>query len=85
MTGRPAALYGFHDRGVVAVGKRADLNVVDPARLHLRLPEVVHDLPTGAPRVIQRADGYVATIVGGQVTLREGIDTGARPGSLVRR
>jgi N-acyl-D-aspartate/D-glutamate deacylase len=85
MTGRPAALYGFQDRGVVAVGKKADLNVVDAGRLRLHLPEVVHDLPTGAPRVVQRADGYVATIVRGEVTLREGVDTGARPGSLVRR
>jgi N-acyl-D-aspartate/D-glutamate deacylase len=85
MSGRPAALYGFHDRGVVTPGKKADLNLVDTARLGLRLPEVVHDLPTGAPRVIQRADGYVATLVSGQVTLRDGLDTGARPGHLVRR
>ena len=84
MTGRPAALYGFHDRGVIAPGKRADLNVVDAERLRLHLPEVLHDLPTGAPRVVQRADGYIATIVSGEVTLREGVDTGARPGGLVR-
>ena len=45
---------------------------------------MVHDLPTGAPRVVQKADGYIATIVSGEVTLREGVDTGARPGRLVR-
>jgi N-acyl-D-aspartate/D-glutamate deacylase len=85
MTGAPAALYGLDDRGVVAPGKKADLNVVDLDRLRLRVPEVVADLPTGASRVIQRADGYVATIVSGEVVAREGEDTGARPGRLVRR
>ena len=85
MTGAPAALYGLDDRGVVAPGKKADLNVVDLDRLQLRVPEVVADLPTGASRVVQRADGYVATIVSGEVVAREGEDTGARPGRLVRR
>jgi N-acyl-D-aspartate/D-glutamate deacylase len=84
MTGAPAALYGLDDRGVVAPGKKADLNVVDLDRLQLRVPEVVADLPTGASRVVQRADGYVATIVTGEVVAREGEDTGARPGRLVR-
>ena len=81
----PAALYGLHDRGVIAPGKKADLNVIDYDRLHLKMPEVVYDLPTGAPRVLQRADGYLATIVSGQVTLCNGEETGARPGALVRR
>ena len=75
----------MHDRGVVGVGKKADLNVIDFDRLNLRMPEVVADLPTGAKRIVQRADGYVATIVTGAVTLREGEETGALPGRLVRR
>ena len=85
MTAGPAELYGLHDRGTVAVGKKADLNVIDFDRLNLRMPEVIADLPTGAKRIVQRADGYVATVVAGAVTLREGNETGARPGRLVRR
>jgi N-acyl-D-aspartate/D-glutamate deacylase len=85
MTSGPAALYDLRDRGVVAAGMKADLNVIDQERLGLRPPEVVYDLPAGSRRVIQRADGYVATIVSGAVTLSEGTHTGARPGRLVRR
>jgi N-acyl-D-aspartate/D-glutamate deacylase len=85
MTGAPAALYGLADRGTVAPGRRADLNVIDFDRLGVRLPEIVHDLPSGARRIVQRADGYVATVVAGEVTQREGVDTGARPGRVVRR
>ena len=85
MTGAPARLYGLHDRGVIAPGKKADLNVVDLERLQLRAPEVVADLPTGASRVIQRADGYVATMVAGEIIARDGEETGARPGRLLRR
>jgi len=84
LTRDPALLYGFGDRGVVAEGLRADLNVIDLGRIALETPRVVHDLPTGAPRLLQGARGYVATIVAGQVTSREGVDTGARPGGLVR-
>ena len=82
MTGGPAALYGLADRGVVAPGRKADLNVIDFDRLGVRLPEIVHDLPAGARRIVQRADGYVATVVAGEVTQREGVDTGARPGRV---
>ena len=64
---------------------KADLNLIDLDRLQVRLPEVVDDLPTGASRIVQRADGYVATIVSGEVVLRNGVHTGARPGRLVRR
>jgi len=85
MTGAPARLYGLDDRGVVAPGRKADLNVIDLDRLRLHAPEVVNDLPTGASRVVQRADGYVATVVSGEVVARDGEDTGARPGRLVRR
>ncbi|MAI78552.1 MAG: amidohydrolase [Deltaproteobacteria bacterium] len=80
----PADLYGFSDRGVVEPGRRADLNVIDLDRLRLHMPRIENDLPTGAPRLLQSADGYQATLVGGQVTSREGQDTGARPGGLIR-
>lgn len=79
-----AGLYGLDDRGVLAVGKKADINVIDLARLRLRIPEVVHDLPGGGRRLIQAAEGYVATIVSGEVAFRNGEDTGARPGRVVR-
>jgi N-acyl-D-amino-acid deacylase len=79
-----AALFGMTDRGTIEVGKRADINVIDHDRLDVRTPELVHDLPAGGRRLVQTADGYVATIVAGEVTRREGVDTGARPGRLVR-
>jgi N-acyl-D-aspartate/D-glutamate deacylase len=80
----PAELYGLGDRGVVAVGKRADLNLIDLDRVELELPEITPDLPTGARRVLQRGRGYAATIVAGEITFRDGEPTGARPGRLVR-
>lgn len=79
-----AALFGMTDRGTIAVGQRADINVIDHDRINLRTPELVRDLPAGGRRLIQTAEGYVATIVAGEVTRREGVDTGARPGRLVR-
>lgn len=84
LTKDPADLFDMSDRGLVAEGLRADLNVIDLARLKLDVPRVEHDLPTGAPRLLQSAEGYVATLVAGKVTSREGVDTGARPGGLVR-
>ncbi|HEY2427454.1 MAG TPA: amidohydrolase family protein [Acidimicrobiales bacterium] len=84
MTHDTAALYGFGDRGVVAPGYRADLNLVDLPALRLRLPELVFDLPGGARRLVQRADGWRSTIVAGVETVADGEDTGARPGRLVR-
>jgi N-acyl-D-amino-acid deacylase len=84
MTKDNAELYGFDDRGVIAAGRRADLNVIDLDRLTLHAPEFRHDLPSGAPRLVQEAEGYVATIVAGTVTRRHDTDTGARPGGLVR-
>jgi N-acyl-D-aspartate/D-glutamate deacylase len=63
---------------------KADLNVIDYPRLHLHAPVPTYDLPTGARRLSQKADGYVATIVSGEVTYREGQHTGALPGRLVR-
>ena len=85
MTGAPAALYGFADRGVLAAGLRADLNVIDLDHLGLHLPEVAHDLPTGARRLVQRASGYVMTAVAGVPVTEHDEDTGARPGRLLRR
>jgi N-acyl-D-amino-acid deacylase len=85
MTSDTAELYGLRDRGVVAPGRKADLNVIDFDRLGLELPQLVHDLPAGARGAsIQRARGYEATIVSGEVTFRDGEHTGALPGRLVR-
>jgi N-acyl-D-amino-acid deacylase len=84
LTSDPADLFGMKDRGRVDVGLRADLNVIDLDRIALATPRVEHDLPSGSPRLLQAATGYVATICGGQVTCREGVDTGARPGGLYR-
>ena len=84
-TSETAALLGLDDRGVIAEGKRADLNVIDLARLRLHRPRPVDDLPAGGRRVLQDADGYAATIVAGTITRRHGVDTGARPGRLLRR
>ena len=83
-TADTADAYGLHDRGRLQVGLRADLNVIDFERLRLRTPEVVHDLPAGGRRLVQRAEGYVATIAAGEVTYRGGEPTGALPGRLVR-
>jgi N-acyl-D-aspartate/D-glutamate deacylase len=79
-----AALFGLGDRGTVEVGKKADFNVIDFDRLTLHMPHMAYDLPAGGARLLQGASGYVATIVSGAVTRRNGVDTGARPGRLVR-
>jgi N-acyl-D-aspartate/D-glutamate deacylase len=75
---------GLLDRGIVAPGYKADLNIIDLDRLLLHAPEVVYDLPSGGRRLTQRTDGYAATIVSGSVVTRSGIPTGALPGRLVR-
>jgi N-acyl-D-aspartate/D-glutamate deacylase len=79
-----ARAIGLNDRGLLRAGCRADLNLIDFDRLQLGQPQVMHDLPAGGRRVIQRAAGYDATIVAGTVTLRDGEPTGALPGRLVR-
>ncbi len=79
-----ARAIGLHDRGVLAPGYRADINVIDYDRLRLRVPEVVYDLPSGGRRLMQRAEGYVATILAGQPVWHDGAPTGALPGRLVR-
>ena len=84
MTQDPARLYGLGDRGVLAPGKKGDVNVIDYEALQLELPRATHDLPTEAMRLIQRSRGYEATIVSGEVISRHGEETGARPGQLIR-
>jgi N-acyl-D-aspartate/D-glutamate deacylase len=84
LTAAPAELYGLGDRGVLAPGKRADLNVIDLDRLNLSAPHIAHDLPGGAPRLLQESQGYLATLVAGEATRLGDADTGARPGRLLR-
>ena len=81
----PSTLWGFSDRGLVREGFVADLNVFDPDAVGACLPEVVHDLPAGATRLIQRATGFLATVVGGAVVYEREEHTGALPGALIRR
>ncbi|ATE66530.1 N-acyl-D-amino-acid deacylase family protein [Rhizorhabdus dicambivorans] len=81
----PAKVWGFHDRGLLREGMVADINVFDPDRITPTLPVLLHDLPTGAPRLESRAEGILATIVGGEITIQNGEHTGALPGRLIRR
>jgi len=85
MTSAPARILGLSDRGRLAPGLRADLNVIDAARVRERLPEYVNDFPGGAGRFIQQAVGYRATICNGRVILRDDEHTGARPGRIAGR
>ena len=84
MTSDGAALYGLSDRGVLAPGKRADVNVMDFHALAVDLPRFQYDLPEGGPRFVQSGSGYLATMVKGEVTRRFDADTGRRPGGLIR-
>ena len=84
MTSDTARLYGLNDRGVLKPGMKGDVNVIDLDRLQLRAPELAHDLPADGRRLVQKAEGFVATIVSGEVIMRDGEETGARPGKLVR-
>jgi N-acyl-D-amino-acid deacylase len=79
-----ARTVGLLDRGKVGIGYKADLNVIDFSKLHLHAPEVRYDLPAGGRRIVQRADGYDATVVSGVVTYREGEASGQLPGKFVR-
>jgi N-acyl-D-aspartate/D-glutamate deacylase len=83
-TRRTAMLYGFADRGLVAPGFLADLNVVDLEGLGLEPPEMAYDLPAGGKRLIQRAHGYVATVKSGAVVREHDTPTGERPGGVLR-
>ena len=84
LTSDNARAVGLDDRGLIRRGAKADINVIDYDRLQVHAPEVVYDLPSQGRRLIQRTDGYVATIVNGQIVSREGKATGALPGRLVR-
>lgn len=84
ITSGPARIMGVNDRGVLAVGKRADVNVIDYDNLHEKMPQIVHDFPFGSPRFIQRAAGYKATICNGQFILRDDELTGTRAGTVLR-
>jgi N-acyl-D-aspartate/D-glutamate deacylase len=84
LTAAPAAVLGLRDRGVLAPGLRADVNVFDPARVGEQQPRMVHDFPGGAARYIQRATGYRATLVNGRVNLCDGELTGERAGQVLR-
>ncbi|ORB80407.1 N-acyl-D-amino-acid deacylase family protein [Mycobacterium timonense] len=84
LTSVPARVAGLGDRGRIAVGYKADLNVIDHAALRLHKPVISHDLPAGGRRLDQTADGYVATIVSGEIIAENGVPTAARPGKLVR-
>jgi N-acyl-D-aspartate/D-glutamate deacylase len=83
-TRAPAELIGLNDRGLIAPGMKADLNLIDHANLSLAPPTIVHDLPAGGRRLMQTARGYVATIVSGQVVIEGDRPTGALPGRLLR-
>ena len=80
----PATYWGFADRGLIREGMAADLVVFDPDTIAAEMPEVVDDLPAGARRLIQRTRGVAATVVNGEVLLRDGKHTGALPGQLLR-
>lgn len=79
-----ALAVGLHDRGLIASGYKADINVIDYDRLRLHVPEIVYDLPSGGRRLIQRSEGYRATIVSGVITIRNDQPTGNLPGRLIR-
>ena len=84
LTSDTARAYGLNDRGRIAPGLLADLNVIDFEALRLFRPEAIHDLPAGGRRLVQRVEGYRYTIKSGQVTFEDGQHTGALPGGLVR-
>ncbi len=84
LTSDTAGAAGLHDRGEIAIGKKGDLNILDWEKIAFGRPYVTFDLPAGGRRLLQKADGYEATIVSGQVTYRNGEATGALPGKMVR-
>jgi N-acyl-D-aspartate/D-glutamate deacylase len=84
LSARNARHLGLTDRGTIAPGLRADLNLIDPATLSVGTPHIVRDLPAGGRRFLQKAEGYLGTWVGGACVQRAGAVTSARPGRLVR-
>jgi N-acyl-D-amino-acid deacylase len=83
-TSETAGFFGLNDRGVLAAGKKADVNIIDYAGLQVRKPEIVYDLPAGGRRLVQKVNGYKATFVSGVPVFENGEHTGALPGQLVR-
>jgi N-acyl-D-amino-acid deacylase len=83
-TSDTAGFFGMHDRGLLKVGLKADVNLIDYEGLRLRTPEIRYDLPMNGRRIVQKADGYKATFVSGVATYEDGVYTGATPGRLVR-
>jgi N-acyl-D-amino-acid deacylase len=84
MTSETARLYGMFDRGTLAPGMKADVNLIDYDNLAIEYPAMVNDLPGGMPRLMQKARGYVTTFVSGEAIQENGRETGARPGKVVR-
>jgi N-acyl-D-aspartate/D-glutamate deacylase len=84
LTSQPASFFRFADRGVLKPGLKADLNVIDLDHLSIAPPRMAHDLPAGGKRLLQAAHGYVATVLSGAITYRNGEPTGALPGRLLR-
>jgi len=84
LTRQPAELYSLDDRGLIATGMKADINIINFEQLKLNTPHIVHDLPAGGKRFLQSVDGLLATIVSGQVIYENGEATGALPGKLIR-
>jgi N-acyl-D-aspartate/D-glutamate deacylase len=84
LTSAPARIIGLADRGRLAEGLRADVNIFDPDKVAEKHPEIVHDFPGGAPRFIQKSMGYLATLVNGQISVLDGEHTGARAGAVLR-
>jgi len=83
-TRRTAQFYGMDDRGLIAPGMKADINVIDFENLKIHPPEMVYDLPSDARRLVQRVEGYKYTLCSGEIIFVDGKETGARPGRLVR-
>jgi len=84
LSARNADYMGFADRGRIAVGQKADINIIELDNLKLPPPKIVRDLPGGGRRLLQGAQGYIATLVAGEIVIADGEITGARPGRLVR-
>jgi len=80
----PALAWGVTDRGLLRQGMVADLNIFDPATVGPAVPRLVNDLPGGGRRLEQRSEGFLATVINGQVTIRDGKRTGVSPGRLIR-
>ena len=84
MTSAPARIVGIKDRGIIKIGMKADLNIINYEKLSEQMPEMVHDFPGGAARFIQKANGYKATICNGKVILEDDCHTGIQSGTVIR-